>query len=222
MTDSRYSRQVLQWGDDNQRRLAAATILVAGVGGLGTTVCQLLARAGVGQLILVDDGVVDWPDLHRQTLYDEEDVGRRKVAVAQEKLTRINSGVEVVTLDQRIADGFMVPAAVTAVADCLDNFAGRFALYRGLQDGQFFVHGGVQGESGQVLSLVKGESQPLDEIFAGSRQPAGTIPVTPDSVTIIAGLICRELFNGLFGTPQLRDRILVVDLADLHLSFMDV
>jgi molybdopterin synthase catalytic subunit len=222
MTGNRYSRQLLQWGDDNQRRLAAATVLVAGVGGLGTTVSQLLARAGVGRLILVDDGVVDWPDLHRQTLYEEGDVGQKKGLVARQKLTRINAGVEVVTFDQRIGDGFTVPATVTAVADCLDTFSSRFALYRGLRDGQLFVHGGVQGESGQVLSLVKGESQPLEEIFAGSRQPPGAIPVTPAGVTIIAGFVCRELCNGLFGTPQLRDRMLVVDLADLHLSFLDV
>ena len=222
MNDARYSRHVLQWGEDNQRRLAAATVLVAGIGGLGTTVSQLLARAGVGRLILVDDGVVDWPDLNRQTLYDEGDVGRKKVVVAREKLVRINAGIEIVIRDERINEGFTVPTDVTVVADCLDNFAGRFALYGGLQEGQIFVHGGLQGLCGQVVSLEKGTSQPLETIFAGSRQPAGTIPVTPEGVVIIAGLLCRELFNCIFGTPQLRDRLLVVDLNDLHLAFMEV
>ena len=222
MSETRYSRQVLQWGEEKQRIIEAATILVAGVGGLGTTVSQLLVRAGIGRLYLVDDGMVDWPDLNRQTLYDERDVGQKKVEIAREKLERINSRSDIVTLDQRITEGFAVPVEATAVADCLDNFAGRVALYRGLRHGQLFVHGGIQGLCGQVLSLVKGKSQSFETIFAGSRQPTGPIPVTPDSVAIIAALICRELFNGLFGTPLLRDRVLVMDLADLHLAFIDV
>jgi len=222
MNEARYSRQILQWGDDNQRLLAAATVLVAGVGGLGTTVSQLLARAGISRLILVDDGVVDWPDLNRQTLYDEGDVGRKKLVVAREKLSRINAGVEIVIRDERILDGFAVPADVSIVADCLDSFASRFALYRGLREGQLFVHGGLEGLCGQVVSLKKGTSQPLGTIFAGCRQPAGIIPVTPEGVIIIAGLLCRELFNCIFGTPQLRDQLLVVDLNDLHLAFLEV
>jgi molybdopterin/thiamine biosynthesis adenylyltransferase len=195
---------------------------VAGLGGLGATVSQLMVRGGIGTLHLVDDGTVALSDLQRQTLYGECDLGRLKVEVAAERLRLINSQVRIVSHPRRIDAGFTMPEGIDGAADCLDNFASRFQLFRALPEGKLFLHGGVQGDQGQVLTLVKGRSRPLEEIFAGSRQPEGTIPVTPDSALIVAGLLARELFLALGGSPRLLDRFLVVDLAGLSLSFLEV
>jgi len=218
----RYSRQLLFWGERTQRLIGQGSLLIAGVGGLGATVSQILARAGVGRLHLVDDGVVALPDLQRQSLYGECDLGRKKVLVARERLESINSALEVIAHDYRIGDCATLPEGIDGVADCLDNFASRFALYRAVPEGRFFLHGGVQGNQGQVLTLVKGASRPLEEILAGSRQPEGVIPVTPDSVFVIAGLMANELLGTLAGTPKLRDRFLVVDLAGFTFSYLEV
>jgi len=196
--------------------------LVAGVGGLGATLCQILARAGVGELHLVDDGEVALSDLQRQSLYGECDLGRSKVQVAAERLRAINAKVRVTALKERIAPGYRLPAEVALVADCLDNFASRFELYRALPGGTWFLHGGVQGDQGQLLTLVKDRSQHFEAICAGCLQPEGPIPVTPDSVFVIAGLMANELFRCLTGQPKLLDRFLVVDLVSLDLSFMEV
>lgn len=220
--EERYARQRLLWGDERQRLIGESELVVAGVGGLGATVCQIMARAGVGRLHLIDDGAVAIEDLHRQSLYGECDLGRKKVLVARERLQAINAKVEVVVYEERIGRGFAVPGGVRLVADCLDNYAGRFALWDALPEGCRFVHGGVQGDRGQVLTLVKGESQPLNEIYAGSVQPAGAIEVSPYSVFVIAGLMCSELCHVIGGAPKLLDRFLVVDLVDLSLSFLDV
>lgn len=222
MNSQRYARQVLQWGEERQRIIAASSLLIAGIGGLGTTVSQLMARAGIGTLYLVDDGTVEWPDLNRQTLYGEKDVGRKKVEVATERLNRINSSTRIIPLYCRIDSSFSMPEAVNGVADCLDNFASRFDLFHSTPAGLFFVHGAVQGECGQVVTLIKGESRPLDAILAGCRQPQGDIPVTPDCVVTVAGIICNELFNCLGGGAKLLDRMLVVNLDDYHLAFLDV
>jgi molybdopterin-synthase adenylyltransferase len=218
----RYSRQLLHWGPETQRAIAGAELLIAGLGGLGATVAQITARAGVARLHLVDDGAVALPDLQRQSLYGECDLGRRKVLVARERLECIDSTLEVVVHDLRIDAGFTLPPGIDGVADCLDNFASRFALYRALPPGTFFVHGGVQGDQGQLLTLVKGVSRSLEEIFAGSRQPTGSIPVTPDSVFVVAGLMANELLANLAGRAKLLDRFLVVDLAGFGLSFLEV
>ncbi|QWV92346.1 ThiF family adenylyltransferase [Geomonas oryzisoli] len=220
--DDRYARQRLFWGDEKQCLIASSTLLVAGVGGLGATVSQIMARAGVARMHVVDDGTVELSDLHRQSLYGECDLGRKKVLVACERLQAINSAVEVVGHDTRIEGGFRLPGDCTVVADCLDNFTGRFALYGALPAGCRFIHGGVQGDRGQVLTLVKGESQPLEEIYAGSRQPAGPIEVTPYGVFVVAGLMCNELCDVMAGTPRLLNRLLVADLTDLSLSFVEV
>jgi molybdopterin synthase catalytic subunit len=218
----RYTRQVLLWGEETQHRLESAAILVAGVGGLGATVSQLLARAGIGTLYLADDGWVDWPDLNRQLLYTESDIGRAKLAVAGERLRQINSSINLELLPGRIDKSFRLPEKVFLVADCLDNYASRFALEASLPPGTFLVHGGLAGDQGQVLTLEKGRSQLLAEIFSGAVQPQGEIPVTGDGAAMIAGLMVNELFSLIAGQPKLLNRCLVVGLGDLHLSFLEV
>jgi molybdopterin synthase catalytic subunit len=218
----RYARQILHWGQDKQSLIQTSSVLIAGVGGLGATVSQLLVRAGIGQLYLVDDGVLDWPDLNRQTLYGEKDVGREKLPLARERLNQINASTRIIELPGRIDDTFLMPENIDAVADCLDNYRSRFVLYRLLPAGIYFVHGGLQGDHGQVLTLLSGESQPLNEIFAGVLQLQGSIPVTPDNVVIIAGLMVNELFSVLWKTPKLLNRFLVVGLADFSLAFTEV
>lgn len=222
MIESRYARQLIHWGEGNQQKLANSSVLVAGVGGLGATVSQLLLRAGVGKLYLVDDGVVDWPDLNRQLLYGEGDIGREKLSLAAKRLNDINSTTELVLLDGRIDEQFVVPEGLTAVADCLDNYQSRFLLDKLTPDGVHLVHGGLHGDHGQVLTLLSGRSQLLAEIFAGACQPEGSIPVTPDNVVVIAGLMTNELFAVLSGSPKLLNRCLVISLADFHISFLDI
>ena len=222
MVKDRYARQILHWGAEKQKLIEQSSLLIAGVGGLGATVSQLLVRAGIGRLYLVDDGHLEWPDLNRQTLYGEKDVGLAKLPLAKERLNQINSSTEIVEIPGRIDADFQVPAGVAGVADCLDNYQSRFELYRAVSAGTYFVHGGLNGNQGQVLTLLSGKSQPFEEVFAGAVQPQGTIPVTPDSVVIIAGLMVNELFSVLWKTPKLLDRCLVISLDDFHIDFMDI
>ena len=222
MVTDRYARQVLHWGTEKQKIIEESSLLIAGVGGLGATVSQLLVRAGIGRLFLVDDGRLDWPDLNRQTLYGENDVGRAKLPLAKERLNQINSATEIVELQGRIDESFQVPTEIDGVADCLDNYQSRFALYNSLATGTYFVHGGLDGDHGQLLTLLAGESQAFDTVFAGAVQPQGSIAVTPDNVVIIAGLMVNELFSILWKTPKLLNRCLVISLADFHISFLDV
>lgn len=220
--NNRYARQLLLWGEEKQQSIEAAVVLVAGVGGLGATVSQLLARAGIGKLYLVDDGLVDWPDLNRQLLYAEEDVGGSKLMLACDRLFRINSTTEIVPLPGRIDETFQVPADVTVVADCLDNYHSRFLLDAVIPESVCLVHAGIEGEQGQVLTLQKGTSQSLTEIFAGALQPAGDIPVSGDAVVVVAGLMANELFSVIAGAPKLLNRCLLIGLGDFHFSFLEL
>jgi len=185
-------------------------------------VSQLLARAGIGKLYLVDDGVVDWPDLNRQLLYTEADIGQPKLEIAGQRLQQVNRSVKIELLQQHIDHAFKLPSAVSIVADCLDNYISRFHLDAALADEAFLIHGGIEGDQGQILTLQKGKSQSLADIFAGAQQPTGDIPVSGPGATIIAGYMANELLNTILGKPQLLDRFLIVGLGDLHLDFLDV
>ena len=101
----RYHRQVVfsHLGLDGQRRLLRGRVLIIGVGGLGSWAAELLARAGVGFLRLVDDDQVELTNIHRQGLYDQDDAddSKSKVQAAAERIQRINRDIKVETHQAR-------------------------------------------------------------------------------------------------------------------------
>jgi len=127
-----YSRQVAlpEVGTIGQAKLAAASVLVVGAGGLGTPVLQYLAAAGVGRLGIVDGDVVEASNLHRQPLYGPADVGRPKAAVAAERLRALNQDVRIEALPEH-ASPDNIDALVTRydlVIECTDNFRAKFLV----------------------------------------------------------------------------------------------
>lgn len=125
---SRYSRQIVlrEVGVNGQQLLRDSTVLVVGLGGLGSTAALYLAGAGIGRLLLCDRDRVDASNLQRQILYIQNDIGRPKTEAACERLAALNKDVALETLEP---DG--IEAAVKradVVLDCTDNFPSRFAL----------------------------------------------------------------------------------------------
>lgn len=109
----RYGRQLPYLGIDGQRRLRRATVVLIGVGALGTWTAQALVCAGVGRLVLVDDDAVELGNLNRQVLFRLADVGRPKVDVAAEALAAADPALDLVRLRRRIAGPADVDAAIT-------------------------------------------------------------------------------------------------------------
>src|SRR5215212_8081129 len=95
----RYARHLPVIGEEGQRRLRAGSVLIVGMGGLGSPVSIYLAAAGVGRIGIVDFDVVDETNLHRQVLYGTSDVGRPKLEAARERLADLNPDVQVVEHD---------------------------------------------------------------------------------------------------------------------------
>jgi sulfur-carrier protein adenylyltransferase/sulfurtransferase len=129
---SRYARQIAlaQVGTDGQARLAAASVLVIGAGGLGCPVLQYLAAAGVGRLIIVDHDVVEESNLHRQPLYTMDDVGSPKVAAARAALLRLNPTITVETLAARATpdNAARLVADADIVVDAADSLAATYVV----------------------------------------------------------------------------------------------
>ncbi len=128
----RYSRHILLPGIDveGQEKLLQASVLVVGVGGLGSPVALYLAASGVGKLMLVDDDKVELSNLQRQIAHRTKDVGRSKTASAGESVMALNPDVAVELVTERLAGDALLSAvgAVDVVVDCSDNFTTRFAL----------------------------------------------------------------------------------------------
>lgn len=131
---ARYSRQVVlrEVGVHGQQLLRDSAALIVGLGGLGSPAALYLAGAGIGRLVLSDFDEVALSNLHRQILYRESDVGRRKDEAAQEALRAVNPECEIELQPGPLDDAGMLQAArgVDVVLDCSDNFATRFAVNR--------------------------------------------------------------------------------------------
>lgn len=128
----RYARQIVlpQVGGVGQRKLKAARVAVIGAGGIGSAVIPALAGAGVGQLSIIDDDVVELANLHRQPLFGEADAGKPKSALAANFVQRLNPHVAVNAVQTRIAAA-NAPALLEnhdLVIDGSDNFATRLAV----------------------------------------------------------------------------------------------
>jgi molybdopterin-synthase adenylyltransferase len=128
----RYSRHIVlpQVGGAGQNKLKAAKVAVIGAGGIGSAVIPALAGAGVGQLTIIDDDVVELANLHRQPLFREEDGAQPKAELAAQVVRRLNHFVVAHPVQQRIdadnAEGLL--AGHDLVIDGSDNFATRLAV----------------------------------------------------------------------------------------------
>ena len=128
----RYRRQIVlrEVGVNGQQLLRDSSVVVIGLGGLGSIAALYLAGAGIGRLVLADRDRVEASNLHRQILYRSEDLGRPKTQAARERLQALNPEVEYALhegkLDAQILDALAAEADV--VLDCTDNFPTRFAI----------------------------------------------------------------------------------------------
>ncbi|WP_164101749.1 ThiF family adenylyltransferase [Candidatus Laterigemmans baculatus] len=165
MTQQRYDRQrrFAPIGDEGQQRIEAATVLVIGVGALGSVAAEVLARAGVGRLRIVDRDTVEWSNLQRQSLYTEADAreGLAKVHAAAARLGEINSEIRIepIAADVTAANIEGLFAGVDLVVDGTDNFDIRMLINDvALETGTPWVHGGCLGASGQVFLFDPGRT----------------------------------------------------------------
>ncbi|MCF7918455.1 MAG: ThiF family adenylyltransferase [Candidatus Cloacimonetes bacterium] len=220
-----FSRHALFLGEEKLRLLRNSTILVAGVGGLGSVVCDILYRSGIGKLILVDNNKVDLPDLNRQSLFTALDIGKYKVIAAAERLSEIHTLTELVTFqiditDQKALSVLKDEHRFAGIADCLDNYHSRFALEKMVERDVFLVHGGVRNDFGQVTTINKGRS--LQTLYKGEKDFAESIPVMPQIVKIIGSIMTQEIMNNIFWEPLLVDKLVIFELSDFSLFKLDI
>jgi sulfur-carrier protein adenylyltransferase/sulfurtransferase len=128
----RYSRQLVlpEVGPGGQRRLKSSSALVVGAGGLGIPASVYLTAAGVGRIGVVDHDSIEKSNLHRQTIYTEADVGKKKAAVAGRRLRETNPNVTVETYETKLdsSNALKIVSKYDIVLDCTDNFPARYLI----------------------------------------------------------------------------------------------
>ncbi len=228
----RYSRQVMlqEIGYQGQLKLKQSRVCVVGVGGLGNPITTRLAAMGVGKIRIVDRDVIELSNLHRQTMFDEDDVGQVKVETAAKKLRKLNNDIIIEELPVSINDYTALDAVdgCDVVIDALDSVNARYSLNRACIEKKIpFVTGAAVGVTGQTFTIVPNESACYHCLFPAldeDSMPTCSIEgVHPSILSIIGGIEVSEAVKIITGKkPSLQDKVLHVDLENLIFNFTKV
>ncbi len=224
----RFSRQIMleEIGYQGQIKLKNSKVCVVGTGGLGNPITTRLAAMGVGTLRIVDRDVIELSNLHRQTMFDEDDVGQVKVEVAAKKLQKLNPDCTIEALAVSINDhtALEVVEGYDVIVDALDSVNARYALNKAcIKFGIPFVTGAAVGVSGQIFTILPGTSAcyycMFPELNEDAMPTCSIEGVHPSVLSIVGGIEVSEAVRIIMGKkPNLSDRILHIDIENLDFT----
>jgi molybdopterin/thiamine biosynthesis adenylyltransferase/rhodanese-related sulfurtransferase len=219
----RYARQMVlpEIGAAGQARLAAASVVVVGAGGLGCPVLQYLAGAGVGRLVIVDHDRVEETNLHRQPLYTMADIGKLKAEAAAAALRRFNPGIAVDIVAERLTpqNATVLVAGADLVVDAADSFAVTYVLSDAcLAIGKPMISASVIGLTGYVGAFCGGGPS-YRAVFPDVAVEGGTcatVGVLGTAVAVLGSLQAHLAMHLLLGLePTVLGRVVTFDAKRL-------
>jgi adenylyltransferase/sulfurtransferase len=224
MPEERYSRQVrfAPLGEGGQRRLLASSAVLVGCGALGTVAAEILARAGVGKLTIIDRDYIELSNLQRQFLFDEQDAANAlpKAVAAERRLRKINSSIEVrgVVDDLRPRNAAELLGGANVILDATDNFETRFLVNDySVSTGVPWVYGAAVASYGITMPVVPGATACFRCVYP--ERPSGVQPTCETTgvlgavTALIASLEASAAVQILSGnTEAVRRKITTVDI----------
>lgn len=227
-----YSRQIAldAIGYEGQTALRQASACLIGLGGLGSLIAQKLTAMGLGRLRMVDRDVVSRSNLHRQVIYNVDQVGMAKVEAAQANLSRLNPDVELESVAESLtqANARRLIAGFDIVLDGLDRPAPRYALNRACHElGIPWIFGAAVSTYGNLSTILPGQTMCLECLMPGLKDAdlpkCAVVGVHPSILGVITSLQVAEAVAVLTGgEPQLSGRLLFVDLQSMDFHKIEV
>jgi molybdopterin/thiamine biosynthesis adenylyltransferase len=211
---------------DGQLKLRNAKACVIGLGGLGSLIAPKLVGMGIGYLRLVDRDVVSRSDLHRQTLYDVDSIGKPKVEVAFRKLSRLNPDVKLDPFPESLnsMNARELIGGVDVVLDGLDRVEPRYVVNRTCKELNIpYVFGAAIEAFGNLSTILPGQTICLECFMSGLKDDdlpkCGVVGVHPSVLGIVTALQVSEAVRLLIGRePKLLDKLLYIDLRELEFN----
>ncbi|MBE6182885.1 ThiF family adenylyltransferase [Heyndrickxia ginsengihumi] len=231
--EERYSKQILfdRIGESGQQKISTKTVTVVGLGALGSSSAEMLARAGVGRMNLVDRDYVELTNLHRQQLFTEKDVINKtpKAVAAQRRLQEINSSVEIKSYIQDAGANELEQLAKESdlLIDATDNFETRFMMNDAAVKYNIpLIYGACVGAYGVTYTVIPGKTPCLNclakYISLEAMPTCDTVGVIMPVVTQVTSHQVIEALKILTEqTEACRDRLLSFDLWKNQTSSID-
>ncbi len=218
----RYSRNQKSLSNADQLRLFRSHVAIIGLGGLGGTVTEILARIGIGRLTLVDGDFFDESNLNRQLLSNPAIIGKSKAEAARLRVQEINPAVEVRVVPEffRAENGQTILHGAQLAIDCLDTITDRFVLEASCRKALIpLVSAAIGGSSGQA-TVIFPDDPGLKNIYGppgqapqkGIEASFGTLPF---GAVYMAAVECAEATTILLGKPsELRNKLFLAEIGD--------
>ena len=221
----RYNRQLIipDFGEEGQRKLKDSHVVIVGMGGLGCASATYLTAAGVGHITIVDFDIVELSDLNRQILYWEDEIGERKVVVAQRKLSKLNPTVEITPIFAKIMEENVLSIidGAQVVVDGLDNSATRLVVNSACIKQKIpYIYGGVSRLRGMITTIIPGQTPCLACLSPEGVGGLGVLGITP---ALIANLQALEAIKLLIGhSPSLAGKLLLFNGDDMKFQVHEI
>lgn len=232
---ARYDRQMrfAPIGEAGQRRLRLSRVVLVGCGALGSVAAELLARAGVGAIRIIDRDYVELSNLQRQVLFDEHDIAANlpKAPAAARKLARINSAIEIepVVSDLNAANAEALCEHADLILDGTDNFETRFLINDvAIKAGVPWVYGACVAAEGLVLPILPGQTPCFRCVWSDAPPPGAsptcdTAGVVGPVVGVVASLQVMEAIKILTGSlDAVCRRLAAIDVWSSRVRYVDV
>jgi len=218
----RYIRQEIlrEIGKKGQAKLQKSAVAIVGLGALGSNSAELLARAGVGKLLLIDRDIVELSNLQRQSLFDENDIGKAKAAQAKKHLSSINSNIKIDFFiddlnSENIGKIFNGKSQIDLILDCTDNMETRFLLNDFCVKNQIpFIYSSAVGSKGYVFNIIP-QTTPCLKCFlkeAAQLDSCETIGILNTITNLISSLQINEALKILLKTGDFEKKLLFFDI----------
>jgi adenylyltransferase/sulfurtransferase len=233
--NKRYSRQIIlsNIGSHGQERLLESKMTVIGLGALGTNIANNLARAGVGNIKIVDRDVVELENLHRQTLYNEPMLGKPKAIAAAEALKLVNPDIEITSIVKDVNFGTidLIIGDSDVILDGTDNLETRFLINDYAVKKKIpWVYGGVVGTQGMSMTINPAGkfTGPCFRCMVGEEPQPGTLPTCDtygilNTVPAIIGAVqSTEAFKIILGNKELNKKLLYYDVWTHEFRALDI
>ena len=225
----RFSRQIIlkNIGALGQKRIIQSKVLIIGMGGLGCPVAEFLTRAGVGSLGIVDFDVVDLSNIHRQSLYDTDDLKKSKVVAARKKLKKINSDTKINCYKIRLNKNNYknIIKKYDYIVDGSDNFKTKFLINDFCKlSKKFLVSGAISKFDGHIFTFdFKNKKTPCIRSFFQEREISDDIlnceyeGILGTVAGIIGTIQANEVLKKILNIGKNLDGyILIIDLLNLN------
>lgn len=218
--------QLPEIGAEGQKKIGSARILVVGAGGLGAPCLQYLAGAGIGMIGIIDHDVVQEKNLHRQTLYRMQDLGRNKALAAKDQLHALNPNICVQAHPQELArdNAESLLSGYDIIIDGTDNFTAKFSICdAALALGKPVIHGAVEGFEGQVAVFARpGPCLRCLYEKAPETQGCADTGVIGTAAGIIGIMQAQEALKIVLGLTALEKKLWLFDAKTLETKTLSI